>query len=53
MNRFCKMQKNQGFIDGYEVIDKEYLHFQLTYDKPWYSASLGYLGNKAPDDLYC
>jgi hypothetical protein len=37
-----KMQKVQGFIDGYEVADKEYQEFQLTYNRENpYLASFG------------
>ena len=32
-----RMQQDNGFIDGYEVADKEYQEFKYTYAKVWYS----------------
>lgn len=36
-----KMQKDKGFIDSYEKADKEYRHFELTYQKPFPSKIWG------------
>jgi len=39
------MQKEQGFIDGYEVADKEFQHFKLTYGKEGGDWLLGIAGH--------
>ena len=31
--QILKMQRDMGFLDGYEKADKEYQHFKLTYEK--------------------
>ena len=41
--QILKMQKEKGFIDGYEKADKEYQHFKLIYQKPFVAKSLGWL----------
>ncbi len=47
--QILKMQKEKGFIDGYEVADKEYRHFALTYEKSGLPLFLGIVGSKIQD----
>ncbi len=39
--KILKMQNEQGFLDGYEVVDKEYRQFKNTYNKSGFSYFLG------------
>ena len=43
--KVLKMQEDQGFLDGYEVVDKEYRHFKLTYEKAGMDYLVGTLGS--------
>ncbi|WKN32154.1 pentapeptide repeat-containing protein [Porifericola rhodea] len=43
--QLLKMQRDKGFTDGEEDVDKEYRHFKLTYDKAGFAYLLGAFGS--------